>query len=694
MKGFLNAFVFVVRIITATLKPRPDQRIWQWIDEHVSIPVITGSPNPGPLKTERFPVYRALYELLQLPHVHFFSFCASARVGKTLLSINYILWSISESPGPILWLDPTRKTALRFVRQELEPFIRECPPVWEKAVLSKTTWTALEKEFRGLQLRIVGSGSAADLAGYQAMKIVLNESDRLRAVVDREAASADLAVERSKQFEHTRMIIRNSTPTREDGDIWQNFLLGSQLYCYVRCPHCQARQRLTFWPDQKDVPFDPEGFPIEGLRTEQTGRVRFDQFKIIEPVEVEPGKFEQRERGYDIERVRADATYECASCKKDIEHFELNGLLADAEDAMTKVFAELRTLIEAGEQGNVWQTLNRLMAESGANCIWLAHNIKAPADNASAHLSALYSPFERWGALAVKFVLARGSLSKLVSFHCLDLGIPFVHQSATIKDSDLDRVIARCPKKYLKRQLPFEPIILTMTVDVQGFGFFWSIRAHGVLWEHQDKPFWSALLDWGEAVSWEQIEEFAGLREDKNGEWNRYRWRCEDGTIKEFSVTAGLIDSGFETQQNKNVYEFCARWSDVFSPSKGGDQSKTRGATIRLAPVMNDSLDLVWYWDSFFKQGLYYHCIKTGMNGAGEPLYWFLPADIDELYRNHLKSERLEGDGDKRAWVQRGPCDIADTEKLHEVLRDKIWELLEAAVEEAEKLEDAAGHEN
>ena len=62
------------------------------------------------------------------------------------------------------------------MRQELEPFIRECAPVWAKAIISKTTWTALEKAFRGLMLRIVGSGSAADLAGYQAEVVVLMET--------------------------------------------------------------------------------------------------------------------------------------------------------------------------------------------------------------------------------------------------------------------------------------------------------------------------------------------------------------------------------------------------------------------------------------------------------------------------------------------------------------------------------------
>lgn len=652
------------------------------------------------MDTANFPIFRPLFEIAQLANIHFFTLCASARVGKTLFCICYLLWRISERPGPILWLDPTRKTALRFVRGELDHFIRECPPVWAKAIVSKTTWTALEKHFRGLVLRVVGSGSPADLAGYQAETLFANEVDRLHAVVDREAASMDLAMARTKQFEHTRMVMSNSTPTREDGAIWQDFLRGNQMYAYVRCPHCDALQRLTFWSEKKDVPFDDEGRPLPPgeIRTEETGRVRFEQFKKFDRVETEPGKWEDRERGYDIPAVLAGATYECAKCKADIEWCELNTMLLKAAASVPldrKGSAPPSPAPRRGAEDNTRGACapHDEPERDGGGVIrryrcWIAHNPKADPQHVSAHLSALYSPFERWGLIAKKFILARGNLSKIVELYTLDLGIPFVHLSATIKDDDLDRVIRRCPQPYLKRQLPFEPSILTMTVDVGGYDFWWSVRAHGVLWDHPDMPFWSALVDWGQAVSWEQIEEIAGVRADEAGEFNRYRWRRPatkeqpEGEIVEFQVTAGLIDSGFEAQQNKNVYEFCARWSSIFSPSKGGDQSKTRGATVRTSPIMDDQLDLVWYWDAYFKQGLYYHCIKAGINGAGEPLYWWMPTDIDDEYRSHMKSERVEEKNGKKEWVRFGPNHVADTEKLHEVLRDTIWEMLEGVRDE------------
>lgn len=681
MSAFIDPVRFCRSIVRTTFKPRPSLRIWQWIDRHVSIPVITGSPNPGPLKTSLFPVYRPLYEALQLPYVHKFTFCASARVGKTLLSLSYMLWRIAEKPGPMLWLDPTRKTAMRFVRQELEPFIRECAPVWNKAIVSRTTWTALEKQFRGLQLRIVGSGSPADLAGYQAESIFINEADRLRSTVeDGEAASADLAVERSKQFEHTRMILRNSTPTREDGDIWRNFRHGSQLYCYVRCPHCEHLQRLTFWSEQKEVPFDENGLPLktEKKRVETTGRVKFDQFRKMIRTETEPGVWKETEGPFDIEAVRESATYECAGCKKDIEHAEINGMMADAGAKCTQVFADLAFLVGTGTAGNVWQTFNRLMAECGSSCIWLAHNLKGQKDHFSAHLSALYSPFERFGQIAVKFLEAKGDLSKMVGFFTLDLGIPFVHGATVVAESDIDRCISRCPTPYLRRQLPFRPELLTMCVDVQGDRFVWSIQAHGILWDLPDKPSVTATIDWGECVSWEMVEEVAGLREEHGGTWNRYKWRDpKTEVIEEFSVMAGLIDSGFEALEGKRVYDFCHKWNNYFSPSKGGDESKVRGNTVRHSPVFDDKLSLTWFWDSFFKSSLYNHCLKTGLNGTGDPLYYWLPVDTDPIFKSQLCNERIESQNGRQIWITKGDNHYADTLKMHLVLGSAIEARLE-----------------
>lgn len=611
-------------VIRAAMQPRPIEKMWQWIDRNVVIPLIVGSTRPGALNTKLTPHLRGLFDLYWHPKTRFFTLAKSARVGGTLFSICAVLHKISTWPGPILWVDPTRKTAKRFSRAEMQPHMLACPPVAALVIPDKQHFTTLEMILRVCTLGIVGAGSASELAGRQAELIVINEGDKLRNDIKAEAPPAELAIVRSKQFHYTRKILWNSTPTVESGETWIRFLSGTQHYCYVPCPHCQVKSRLTFTPEEKDVPFDADGIPLPPdakgktvLRNEKTMSVSFAHCKDGDT--------------YNLERVERETGFKCAYCEKFIEASSLNWMLQRYQ--------------------------------------WRAHNSHAPLDHISAHTWAAYSPFETVGALAKKFLLARGSLSKLHDFYNSDLGLPFTRYATALKDTDIERIIARSPD-YQLGQLPFNPVMLTMTVDVQGFGFWWSIRAWGILWDVEGQPTASALIDYGSAVSWDQIAEFAGIKPTNDGKRHGYTFGGET-----FHVYAGLIDSGFEAQQNKKVYDFCLKHRDVFSPSKGGSRGNLRGKTVTLSPVYDDQLELVWYYDDHFKQQLYYSCMKE------HRVPWYLPRNVGTDYIVQLTAERTEArklpnGSTVLEWKVEGPegNHLGDTEKMHETFRDQIEE--------------------
>ncbi|MBK8037682.1 MAG: phage terminase large subunit family protein [Verrucomicrobiaceae bacterium] len=563
-----------------------------------------------------------------LPHL-----ACSARVGKTLFCICCVLHKKAVWPGPVLWVDPTGKTAKAFSRTELQPHIMECLPVADKAIIDKTHWTTLLMHFVGSVLRLVGGGSVADLAGYQAELVVLNETDKTKHNLKGEAATQDLAAARTKQFRFTRKIIENSTPTTEWGRICSRFKAGKQFYIYVPCPHCGHKQRLEFFAEEKEVPFDEHGKPLPAgtKRVEKTGRFKFDHLK--------------REDGsYDLERVEHETVYECAACQKDIDQ---------AHQAWMLRRYELR-----------------------------AHNPSAPDDHPSVQVWAAHSPFEGWGMIAKEFLLARGSISRMHNFVNSTLGRPFVRKATDIKIDDIDAMIARSPE-YLLREIPRKPEFLTMCVDVQGDGFWWTIRAWGLCYDQPELPIWAATIDYGAAVSWKQIEEIAGIEPDHNGKYNHYTF---DG--QPYVVFAGLIDSGFEAQSNKKVYAFTLRHADVFSPSKGGGWQQLRGMDVRTSPVNDDQQELVWYYDDGFKQKLYYNCIKEH-----SVLRW-LPRNIGPDYKAQLTAERtqeqLQPNGEaKLIWIVEGEQGnhLGDTEKMHEVLaeaaiEDKLAEIREKYFEE------------
>lgn len=638
------------------------------------------------MRTGNVPIFRGLFDIIQQRHVRYFSFCASARIGKTLLAICVLLYWIAEKFGPPGWLDPTRSSAGKLVRGELDEFLLLCKPVRALAVApppdpaARRFWTTLVKIFRGKIFRIIGAGAEAELHGYNLELAINNEVDQQLHVLSHGAISMDKFEARTALFARTRLILDNSTPGKggELSMIWQRFLARSQRYCYLPCPHCSAPaknfvptswddvepgrsplsydsglagwQRLTFGIEQKLVPFAanldpvPPRTPKEKWHEETTGQFKFSQFAIFEdrPRQDDPTKTEPVKVGYDLEAVEHGTTYECAHCKKEID-------------------------------------LHRHLLWMEERFRWVAHNPFAARDRESAQCWAAYNPFQHPGIIAKEFIEAKGNVSALIKFRNLTQGLPASTQHVAIKEDDLDRAARRCPRPYARGTLPLKPEFLTMCVDVGGMhtgNFWWSIRAWGILWDHPELPTWSGLIDWGPAVAWSQLEEFAGLiplpqSKGSSTRFNEYVWRDPaSGEVTRFRVTAGLIDSGFEAKEEKNVYEFCEKWDEVFSPSKGGSQNHLRGNQVRVSPVYNAKLELVWYWDDWFKSALYYHAIKEGHK------LWFLPTNLDEDYRTQLTIEHTIWKNGRREWEGEG-AHLADTEKEHEVLRDTIEDKLD-----------------
>lgn len=634
------------------------------------------------MRTSRVPIFRGLYDIVQQRCVHFFTFCASARIGKTLFAICVVLYWIAERFGWAIWLDPTRSSAAKLVRSELDEFLLQCEPVRDLAIAapphpaSRKFWTTLVKSFRGKFLRIIGSGAEADLHGFNAELAIVNEKDRCRRSLERDAASDDKIIARTKLFSASRLILENSTPG-EGGEMsptWQNFLARSQRYCYLPCPHCSSPdpefvppswdevepgrsplsydpglkgwQRITFFVEKKLVPFDenhvafPKGTPRDKWREEITGQFKFSQFAIYEErARIDDAtKTEKVKIGYDLEALERGTTYECAHCKKDIEWTDLLWM-----------------------EDRFW---------------WVKHNPYAPIDKESAHAWSALNPFEYWGLIAKEFVEAKGDISALIKFWNFTLGLPYVRAGATIKEDDLDRVIARTPVKYVQGQIPLEAEMLTVTIDKQDEVFWYGIRAWGILWDHPEWPTWSALVDHGEAVSWTQILELCGLIPDSNGRTRKFKFVKSDGSFREYVVTAGLADSG-DGEHTKEVYEFCLSHREIFSPYKGGDRTRTRGNTTYLAPIMDDQIDLVWAWSDFFAANLYYDCIKNGATMAG-PVLWWLYTNIDKHYREQLTDEFYgEVNGKKGFHSRRNLNHLGDMEKMQRVLAPTIEETLD-----------------
>jgi len=176
------------------------------------------------------------------------TFCWTPQAGKTLMMQTMLGYTIDHDPGPALIVMPNEKNAKSYSKTRLQPVIDDCPVLARHKPHAKSDYTLLEMHFDNMTVNLEGSNSPANLASRPIRYLFLDETDKYAAETEKEASAVELADARTTQYRFTRKIIKTSTPTTVEGEIWQSFLAGDQRYYFVPCPHknCQWPQRLDF----------------------------------------------------------------------------------------------------------------------------------------------------------------------------------------------------------------------------------------------------------------------------------------------------------------------------------------------------------------------------------------------------------------------------------------------------------------
>lgn len=655
-----KARALFVPLIRAILAPSPKIDICDLLERHVVVPLIVGSPFPGPLNMGHMPQWRGLLRRLAHRRCRFFVLMKSARIGGTLfLGICIFIWKIITRPGPMLWVEPTRKTGGRFSRQELQPFLRECPPVAAQIIDDKKHWTTWEMILRTCTLGVVGAGSVADLGGRQAECLIINEEDKLDGRARAEAPPGLLAQVRTKLFPWTRKIVRNSTPTLEAGNIFGGWREGDQLHQYFTCPDCRGHQRFTFFkePEAPDKWFRIErGFddvddPI--FRGEDTAALEKEIKKLSADVWLVrgiPGTGrvhwpatcqDKRSKVWNVDEVERVAKYECVFCQALLAFDRLN-------------------------------ELNRGYS-------WRGHKPATRADTRSAHIHALTSPMDLgWGGLAKKYLSSLGNVSKMHDFYNSDLGLPFERTPTRITRKAIELLQSKSPRYERQNpqdpeaalDLPIRPAFITMHVDVQQTGFYFT----QIAWSVDGAAY---LLAWGAVVSFPEIIDIS----------NR-QWRYDFGpTVPErvryemHRTWMGLMDGGYKAKRTNGVYRFVHEQSgtgengaDRWTVTKGGAYQSSKEKPIHETTIAFNydgrevDIPFIHYNDDQMKEHLYRFVIKESAHAL------YLPVNLDEPFLEQITSEYLAEillrDG-RRAYEWKVGVDphYGDCTKLGEIFR-------------------------
>lgn len=256
----LEASVVYRRAFLDGLRPEPERTISQWADQNRML-TSKASAEPGPWRTNRTPYLREPMDLLSSSSpIQRVVMMFAAQTGKTEAGSNFVGASITDSPGPMLLVQPTVEMAKRLSKQRLESLISETPCLKERIAPARSRDsgnTLFAKEYPGGILVITGSNSASGLRSMPCRYLFLDEVDAFPADVDGEGDPVSLAERRTTTFAR-RKILLTSTPTvKGSSRIEAEFLRSDQRRFFVPCPLCQEMQWLK-WPQMKWEKDQPE----------------------------------------------------------------------------------------------------------------------------------------------------------------------------------------------------------------------------------------------------------------------------------------------------------------------------------------------------------------------------------------------------------------------------------------------------
>lgn len=168
----------------------------------------------------------------------------AAQLGATECGINICAYTVGHDPCNMLYVMPNDGLAKGFSLDRLQKSLKNCPAL--KNLYLENSSNGSVVRFPGGTIRLVGAQSPAELSSWPIPRVVMDEVDKYPRWTGHEASPISLVEERTKNWPQ-RKILAMSTPTTEDGNIYQAYLNADVRYrYYVKCPYCGHWQTLVF----------------------------------------------------------------------------------------------------------------------------------------------------------------------------------------------------------------------------------------------------------------------------------------------------------------------------------------------------------------------------------------------------------------------------------------------------------------
>lgn len=395
-------------LFNTLFSPPPRITVSEWADQYRMLSR-ENCAEPGPWRTDRVPYMREIMDTANDPMVEEVVFKKSAQVAATEGANNIIGYFSHQDPSPILVVQTTEGEAEKYSKEKLAPMIRDSPKlaeIFEDAKSRDSDNTILAKKFLGGHLGIVGANAPSGLRMRTRRVVIFDEFAGYPISAGTEGDPVMLGKARAQTFWNRKFYLF-STPTLKGDRVDTAYESSDQRRYHVPCPHCLEKQVLNF---QKGMIWEKREYKLG----EGPGDVPVEWGIPIHRWDLK--------KGTAMAHYPDTAQYVCQKCGVVIEESEKITMLA---------------------QGT-----------------WVA---AFPGRRVRGyHISALYSPWVRWGEIAREFLETLDHPEKLRPFVNLKLGENFEEQREGLTS---DVLAERC--EPYAAEVPSGVGVLTAAVDVQ-----------------------------------------------------------------------------------------------------------------------------------------------------------------------------------------------------------------------------------
>lgn len=193
--------------------------------------------------------------------------CFASQTGKTTLMHIGLLFVVTKTPKPVLYLMPSDSSARQISKERIQPMMRASSEVAKILPDNPDNFSILSYQLKTTNVHLGGAGSASKLASFPCAVVCFDECDKAEVRNKNEAGAIQLASNRIKAYGSSKLFVLASTPTIDDGaETITHHLKQSTFKTYrVPCLECGELAEIGFAKDEEKFSVEWDKVEVGGV---------------------------------------------------------------------------------------------------------------------------------------------------------------------------------------------------------------------------------------------------------------------------------------------------------------------------------------------------------------------------------------------------------------------------------------------